>query len=124
MAQIESIINCCDNSGIKTGKIVHVYNTSSFKQVYTKIGSYILLSPQKKDPRKLTTIEKLHLGLIVREKKNVKRLNGHYIKFPDTSFITLRDRDCFPYTKIRGPISWQFKTHKIPEIVLVSNSYL
>ena len=118
MLQIESFLNFKDNTGIYQGKIIHVYKSNN-KRDKGVLGDVILISPQKKNPRKIFK-QKLFFGLLAGLKKNKKRLNGHYIKFGSSFGLLLMERDSFKATRIKGPISGELRYSKLTNIPLVA----
>lgn len=99
MLQIETILNNYDNTGVITGKIIHIYK-SGYKKTIAKTTDRILIASQKTDYRKLQQ-KKITQALIIKTKKNQKRLNGHYIKFAKSGFITLQEKNIFKATSIK-----------------------
>ena len=118
MLQIESFLKFKDNSGIFVGKIIHVYKSGNKKDKGI-LGDTVLVSPQKKNPRKIFK-QKLFFGLLAGLKKNKKRLNGHYIKFGSSFGLLLAERDSFKATRIKGPISSELRYSKLTNISLVA----
>lgn len=115
MLQIESIIKNYDNTGIITGKVIHIYRGGK-KGVTGKLNDAILIASQKKDFSKLTK-RKITQAVIVKTKKKIKRLNGHYIKFKNSGFVTLQEKDTFKATSIKGPIAAELRYHPAAGII-------
>lgn len=122
MLFIESIIKNNDNSGIHTGKIIHIY-PHGHKQTPAKIKQLILIAAQKTDFRKIPK-KKITKGLIVKLKKNIKRKNGHYLHFSKSGFLPLYDNNLFKGTIIRGPIAAEIRFQPIPEISLTAKAMI
>lgn len=118
MLQIESFLDFKDNSGIYKGKIIHVYKSNNKKDKGV-LGNLVLVSPQKKNPRKIFK-QKLFFGILAGLKKNKKRLNGHYIKFGSSFGLLLFERDTFKATRIKGPIAGELRYSKLSTIPLVA----
>lgn len=117
MVKIETIIKNNDNSGIKTGKIFHIYNTHKKDEV--KIANLVLISTQKIDFHKQQK-KKITYAIIVKLKKKKNRFNGHYISFKESGIITLPEKDTFKAKHIKGPIASELRYHKIQEIMLAA----
>ncbi len=122
MLQIETIINNYDNTGVISGKIIHVYKGGR-KGVTATVGDSVLIASQKTDYRKIQK-KKITRAVVVKTKKNVKRINGHYIKFKDSGVITLQEKDTFKATAIKGPISAELRFNTIAGIVTAVKSTL
>ena len=93
------------------------------KSVKARIGDAVLIASQKSDHRKLSK-KKITRALIVKTKKNIKRLNGHYIKFKESGVITLQEKDTFKATAIRGPIAAELRFHPVAGITTTVKSTL
>lgn len=120
MLQIESILNNYDNTGIITGKIIHIYK-SGYKKTCAKISDTVLIASQKTDYRKLQQ-KKILNALIIKTKKNQKRLNGHYIKFSKSGFVTLQEKNTFKATAIKGPIAAELRFHAITNLITTAKT--
>jgi large subunit ribosomal protein L14 len=120
MLQIESILPNNDNTGIITGKIIHIYK-SGYKKTFAKTTDTVLVAAQKTDYRKLQD-KKITQALIIKTKKNQKRLNGHYIKFSKSGFVTLQEKNTFKATAIKGPIAAELRFHTIPNLITTAKT--
>ena len=101
-----SKIPVCDNSGAKMIKIFSViggHTTSKKQRQAAAVGDKVKASGIKgnKEMRK-QTVE----AIIVRQKKEYRRLNGTRIKFEDNAAVIIKDERGTPKgTSLKGPIS-------------------
>lgn len=102
---VGSYMETCDNSGAKNVKIFGVKGIKTVKGRYPScgVGDLVLVTVKKgrADVRK-----KAMFGVIVRQKKEYRRLNGTRIKFEDNSIVILKDDKGNPKgTIFKGPIA-------------------
>jgi large subunit ribosomal protein L14 len=98
-------IDTCDNSGAKLIKIFNVYNVKTRKGRVASagVGDLIMASVKRGRPdmRKKTV-----LAVIVRQKKEYRRMSGVRIKFEDNAAIIVKDEKGNPQgSLIKGPVA-------------------
>lgn len=120
MLQIESILNNYDNTGIITGKIIHIYK-SGYKKSIASTANSVLIASQKADYRKLQQ-KKITQALIIKTRKNQRRLNGHYIKFANSGFVTLQEKNTFKATAVKGPIAAELRFHAATNLITTAKT--
>ena len=102
---VGSVIDACDNSGAKRLKIFSVmgHKTRKGRLPAAGIADMVMASVKKGRPdmRKKTV-----LAIIVRQKKEFRRLNGTRIKFEDNAAIVVKDEKGNPQgSLIKGPVA-------------------
>jgi large subunit ribosomal protein L14 len=106
MISHRSILTVTDNSGVRYVKCLKVVKTISAygKKQLAGVGDVILVSV--KITRPVEKIKKGHVlrGLIVRTKKNIKRIYGS-LNFNENSIILLNKKNEPIGNRIFGPIS-------------------
>lgn len=111
MIQVESVVDICDNVGVRAGRCIRTLG--GLKKKSGRIGDLIVLSVNKKniiDLEKVT--KKVYLGLIVNTKKMTRRQNGTYIMFQKNKVVLLNESkellgtrfDCFVPQEFRQTI--------------------
>ena len=103
--QIGTIMETCDNSGAKVVKVVTVVGakTTKGRKPACGVASLVQVSIKtgKQDVRK-----QVMYAVIVRQKKEYRRMDGTRIKFEDNSCIILKDKKGNPKgTLIKGPVA-------------------
>ena len=102
---IGSLLEACDNSGARIVKIVSVKKgkTKKGRQGYAKIADWVKVSVRKGDPKMKGEVFD---AVIVRQKKQYRRLNGQRICFEDNAAVVLKDDKGNPKgTMIKGPVA-------------------
>src|SRR3989344_222777 len=102
---VGSKIPVCDNSGSKVIKIFAVKGAKTVKGRYPAagVGDMVYASTVRGKPgtKKLTV-----LAVIVRQKKEYRRIDGTRIKFEDNAAVVLKDDKGNPKgTIFKGPIA-------------------
>lgn len=100
-----AVLATCDNSGAKTVRVFSVkrHQTVKGRIQAAGVGDMVLASVKrgKPDMRKQVV-----LGIIVRQKKEYRRVDGTRVKFEDNAIVLLKDEDGNPKgTLIKGPIA-------------------
>ena len=122
MLQIESFVQVADNVGVAVGKCIHVYR-GFFKKANAYIGDKILLSVRKKLARKEVK-RKLFFGYVIRSKFGIRRRSGHIVRFQTNSCVILADLETYRGTRIKGPISAEFRFHRFKTLTSISSCFI
>ncbi|MGV8150996.1 MAG: 50S ribosomal protein L14 [Candidatus Woesearchaeota archaeon] len=102
---VGAYINTCDNSGAKIVKLFSVigHKTKKGKKPAAGIGDLVMCAVKSGKPE---IRKQVVFGIIVRQKKEYKRVNGMRIKFEDNAVVVLKDEKGNPKgTIFKGPIA-------------------
>jgi len=102
---VGAYIDTCDNSGAKIVKIFSVigHKTKKGKKPAAGIGDLVMCAVKKGKPEMRKQVV---YGIIVRQKKEYRRVNGMRVKFEDNAIIVLKDEKGNPKgTIFKGPIA-------------------
>jgi large subunit ribosomal protein L14 len=103
MVQPQSLVTITDNSGAKIGRVFKVLGGS--KKRYAEIGELVVLSVQKAEPRKQVKKKDVLYGVVVRQKKPLRRKDGSYIRFDENSVVIINKQTKEPIAnRIFGPV--------------------
>jgi len=103
MIQPQTIVNICDNSGAKIGRVFKVLGSS--KKRYAEIGDIVVLSVQKAEPRKSVKKKDVLQAVVVRQKKATRRNDGSYVRFDENAVVILEKGKKEPLAgRVFGPI--------------------
>ncbi|OGV95977.1 50S ribosomal protein L14 [Microgenomates group bacterium RBG_16_45_19] len=109
MVQLRTVITPADNSGAKKLRIIMIHGGSKHK--FGTVGDLITASVIEADPKGLVKAGEMVKAVIVRVKKEVRRLDGSYIRFDDNAAViidglaTKNPRG----TRVFGPIAREVK---------------
>ena len=117
---VGTLIETCDNSGAKVIKIVSVKGHKTRKGRLSAAGiADLLLGAVKKGKPEMR--KQLVHAVVVRQKKEYRRLEGTRIKFEDNAVVVLKDDKGNPKgTIFKGPIAKE-ACERWPGIAKVAN---
>jgi large subunit ribosomal protein L14 len=103
MIQPRSIVAIADNSGAKVGRIFKVLGSAAKR--YAMIGDIVVLSVQKAEPRKSVKKKDVLHAVVVRSRKETKRVDGSYVRFDENAVVILEKGKKEPLAgRVFGPI--------------------
>ena len=107
MIQQESRLTVADNSGAKEVLCIRVLGGT--RKRYATIGDKIVVSVKSATPSgdiKQGTVSK---AVVVRTKKEIRRVNGSYIRFDDNAVVLLNNQGEMRGTRIFGPVARELR---------------
>ncbi|HEY4514559.1 MAG TPA: 50S ribosomal protein L14 [Candidatus Paceibacterota bacterium] len=102
MIQPRAIVKVADNTGAKVGRIFKVLGGS--KKRYARIGDLVVLSVQVAEPRKAVKKKEVHRAIVVRQKANLRRKDGSYIRFDENAVVLVDLKNEPKGNRIFGPV--------------------
>ncbi len=100
-----SMIATCDNSGAKIIRVISVKGSKTVKgrKPACGVGDLILASVRKGSPEMRKQVV---FAILVRQKKEYRRMDGMRIKFEDNAAVVLKDDKGNPKgTIFKGPVA-------------------
>jgi len=115
MIQMQTRLDVADNSGAKSVMCIKVLGGT--RRRYARIGDIIVASVKKAIPGSEVKEGTVIRGVIVRQKANLRRDDGSYVRF-DTNAIVIIDADGNPKgTRIFGAVARELRTKKFMKII-------
>src|SRR5947199_9397425 len=115
MVQMQSILDVADNSGAKKVMCIKVLGGS--KRKYASVGDVIVVSIREAIPNAKVKKGDVAKAVIVRTKKEIRRMDGSYIRFDGNSAVLI-NKDNEPIgTRIFGPVAGELDARKFPKIL-------
>ena len=122
MIQMQSNINVADNSGARKVQCIKVLGGS--KKRFATIGDIVVVSIKDAIPRGKVKKGDVYKALIVRTKKDFKRIDGSIIRFDKNAAVIL-DKEEEPIgTRIFGPVTRELRTKKFMKIISLAPEVL
>ncbi len=122
MIQMESVLDVADNSGAKRVKCIKVLGGS--KRKYASVGDIIAVSVKDAAPNGKVKKGQLARAVIVRTRKELRRIDGSYIRF-DTNSAVLITKDNEPVgSRIFGPVARELRGAGFTRIVSLAPEVL
>lgn len=124
MIQHRSIINAADNSGATKLRVIHIYGGSRRK--FGRIGDILNCVILEVGPNSQIKDGEMVKAVLVRSRKEIKRLDGSYIRFSDNAAVVLENvKDKTPKgTRIIGPIAREIKEKGFAKIASLAQEVI
>ncbi|ACZ01728.1 MULTISPECIES: 50S ribosomal protein L14 [Streptobacillus] len=122
MVQQQSILNVADNTGAKKIMVIRVLGGS--RRRFGRIGDVVVASVKEAIPNGSVKKGDVVKAVIVRTRKEVKRLDGSYIKFDDNAGVILNASMEMKGTRIFGPVARELRAKNFMKIVSLAPEVL
>lgn len=122
MIQQESRLTVADNSGAKEVLCIRVLGGT--RKHYASVGDKIIVSVKNALPSgniKKGTVAK---AVVVRTKKEIRRVDGSYIRFDDNAVVLLNNAGEMIGTRIFGPVARELREKQYMKIVSLAPEVL
>lgn len=122
MIQQESRLTVADNSGAKEVLCIRVLGGT--RKRYATVGDRIIVSVKNALPSgniKKGTVAK---AVVVRTKKEIRRVDGSYIRFDDNAVVLLNNAGEMIGTRIFGPVARELREKQYMKIVSLAPEVL
>ena len=107
MVRQESRLSVADNTGAKEVLVIRVLGGSRKK--YASIGDKVVVTVKSAIPSGEAKKGMVSKAVIVREKKEIRRPDGSYIRFDDNAVVLLNNLDEVRGTRIFGPVARELR---------------
>lgn len=122
MIQAETRLKVADNSGAKEIYCIKVLGGS--KRRYAGVGDIIVVSVKEAIPHSKVKKGDILKAVIVRTKKEIRRLDGSYIRFDDNSAVLLSASMEPVGTRIFGPVARELRAKNYMKIISLAPEVL
>ncbi|PIR03560.1 MAG: 50S ribosomal protein L14 [Candidatus Magasanikbacteria bacterium CG11_big_fil_rev_8_21_14_0_20_39_34] len=123
MIQHLTILNVADNSGAKSLKVIRVLG--GYKKRFARIGDVITCSVKEAAPRAGVKKGEVVHAVIVRQRKELRRQDGTYIRFDENAAVVIDKKSKEPKgTRIFGPIARELRAKGFQKIVSLAPEVL
>ena len=118
MIQMETYLDCADNSGAKKIKCIRVLGGT--RKRYASIGDIIMASVKEAIPNATVKKKEKVKAVVVRTRKEIRRKDGTYVRFDNNAAVII-DKDKNPRgTRIFGPIARELRDKDFMKIISLS----
>jgi large subunit ribosomal protein L14 len=122
MIQMQTVLNVADNSGAKKVACIKVLGGS--KRRYASLGDVIVVSVKEAMPNSKVKKGDVMKAVIVRTVKEVKRMDGSYLKFDDNSAVLITNQMEPVGTRIFGPVARELRARQFMKIISLAPEVL
>ena len=122
MIQQESRLKVADNSGAK--EILCIRVLGGTKKRYASVGDKIVASVKEATPSGNIKKGQVVRAVIVRTKKEVRRLDGSYIRFGDNACVIIDENGQMKGTRVFGPVARELRDNDFMKVVSLAPEVL
>ena len=115
MIQMQSMLTVADNSGARKVRCIKVIGGS--KRRYAGLGDVIICAVQEAQPNGNIKKGDVVRCVVVRQKKEIRRADGSYIKFDQNACVVINNDGAPRGTRIFGPVARELRDKKYMKIV-------
>ena len=122
MIQQSTRLNVADNSGAKKVECIKVLGGS--RKRYGAVGDIIVVSVKSAIPGGTMKKGQVAKAVIVRTKKEIRRVDGSYIRFDENAVVMVTDQREPLGTRIFGPVARELREKRYMKIVSLAPEVL
>ena len=122
MVQQESRLLVADISGAKEVLVIRVLGGT--KRRYASIGDQVVVTVKEATPSGNVKKGQVSRAVVVRTKKEVRRIDGSYIRFDNNAVVLLSDNGEMKGTRIFGPVARELREKQFMKIVSLAPEVL
>jgi len=122
MIQMQTYLNVADNSGAKRAQCIKVLGGS--KRKYASVGDIVIVAVKDALPGAPVKKGNVERAVIVRTKKEYKRIDGTYIRFDDNACVIIDAQENPKGKRIFGPVARELREGDFMKIVSLAPEVL
>ncbi len=123
MIQHRSMLKVADNSGAKLVQCIRVLG--GYKKRYAQIGDIITVVIKSAQPYAQVKKSQVVSAVIVRQRKEVRRKSGIYIRFDENAVVIIEKKNKEPKaTRIFGPVARELRAKGFNKIISLAPEVL
>lgn len=115
MIQLNTVLNVADNTGAKRVKCIQVLGGS--RRRWGDIGDVIVCAVKEAIPNSPVAQGSICKAVVVRTKKETRRLDGSYVRFDDNAAVIIDANGDPKGTRIFGPVARELRAKKYMRIL-------
>jgi len=122
MIQTRTMLKVADNTGAKIIQVINI--PGGTRRRYAYLGDVVVAVVKKAEPRKIVKKHDKVRAVIIRQKKEMRRPDGSYIRFDDNAAVILGDKKEPKGTRILGPTAKELKDKGFTTIAMMASELL
>ncbi|MFW6011870.1 MAG: 50S ribosomal protein L14 [Desulfosalsimonas sp.] len=122
MIQAETRLSVADNSGAKEVYCIKVLGGS--RRRYASIGDIIVVSIKEAIPNSKVKKGDVVKAVVVRTKKEIRRIDGSFIRFDENSAVLINQNREPIGTRIFGPVARELRARRFMKIISLAPEVL
>ena len=122
MIQMQTNLQVADNSGARRVQCIKVLGGS--KRRTASVGDVIVVTVKEAIPRGRVKKGELHRAVVVRTKKEIRRIDGSAIRFDSNAAVLISPQGEPVGTRIFGPVTRELRGRKFMKIISLAPEVL
>lgn len=123
MIQHQTMLSVADNSGAKKLMVIRVLG--GYKKRFARIGDVVTCTVKEAAPRAAIKKGEVIHAVIVRQRKEMRRKDGTYIRFDENAAVVIDKKNKEPKaTRIFGPIARELRAAGYQKIISLAPEVL
>lgn len=123
MIQPRSMLKVADNTGAKIVQCFKVLGGT--RKRYAQIGDVIVVAVKEAEPRRIVKKHEVIRAVIIRQRKEFRRLDGSYIRFDDNAVVILDGKTKEPKGgRIIGPVPREIREKGFEKIASLAEEII
>ncbi len=123
MIQLGTALSVADNTGAKRLRVIKVLN--GYQRRYARIGDIVTVTVKEAVPHSAVKKSDIVHVVIVRQRKEIRRTDGSYIRFDDNAGVIIDRKTKEPRgTRIFGPIPRELRARGYIKIISLAPEVL
>ncbi|OYD16155.1 50S ribosomal protein L14 [candidate division WOR-3 bacterium JGI_Cruoil_03_44_89] len=115
MITLQTKLEIVDNSGAKVGMCIGISGYS--KKRYARLGDVIVVTIKESVPRSQIKSGSIQKAVIVRTRKEMRRIDGSYVRFDDNACVLINNQLEPIGTRVFGPVARELRDRNFMKIV-------
>lgn len=115
MIQNRALLNVADNSGAKS--LMMIGQPGKSRQRFAKLGEIVTCVVKKADPNGTVKNSEMVKAVLVRTRKETRRVDGSYVRFDDNAAVVIDNTGNPKGTRIFGPVAREIRDRGFLKIV-------
>ena len=123
MIQVQTRLTVADNSGAKQVQCIRVLG--GLRPRYARVGDIIIVAVKEAQPHSAIKKGSVAQAVIVRQRKEIKRPDGSYVRFDDNAAVIVDPKSLEPKgTRIFGPVARELRAKGFNKIISLAPEVL
>lgn len=123
MIQQQTRLAVADNTGAKRVQVIKVLGGT--KRRYARIGDIVVVTIKEAVPHAMVKKGQVIRMVIVRQRKEIRRPDGSYIRFDENAGVVLNAKTKEPQgTRIFGPVARELRARGFTKIISLAPEVL
>lgn len=108
-------LKVADNTGAREAMCIKVLGSS--RRRYAYIGDVIVVAIKEAIPRGIVKKKAVERAVVVRQRKELKRDDGSYVRFDDNAVVIVGKDDMPKGTRVFGPVARELRERGFQKII-------